>query len=154
MKRSRYLAILISLAGIVCIVIGGVFIFQSVSKYYLIKDSLQAEQITLGLSDVQIAAGDVVDTADEAMKASEIINGHRQNIAATYTELLAGGQYDPANPLHLKYSHAMNMENALNLAVLSFGVSTALLGMGVFMILVGGVIIIAGMFFRANRIVA
>jgi hypothetical protein len=154
-KVSRYWAMAILAIGVVCIVIGGVFIFQSVDKGNWMREAMRQEKVTLGLSEEQIAAGEVIDTAEEAMAAGDVIRQHRQNIASSYSELLAGGQYDPTNPLHLEYAQAMNMENYLYLAVLGFGVSTAILGTGVFMILVGIAISIVGIvFFRCNRTAA
>ncbi len=154
-KVSRYWAMAILAIGVVCIVIGGVFIFQSVDKGNWMREAMRQEKVTLGLSEEQIAAGEVIDTAEEAMAAGDVIRQHRQNIASSYSELLAGGQYDPTNPLHLEYAQAMNMENYLYLAVLGFGVSTAILGTGVFMILVGIAISIVGIvFFRGNRTAA
>ena len=104
------------------------------------------EQVTFGLSEEQIAAGDVIDTAKEAQTAADIIKEHRKGIASTYQDLLAGGRFDPTNPEHLSYAQALNMENYLYLAVASFGLINVVLGTGVFMIIagvaLGGIVIV------------
>jgi len=84
-----------------------------------------------------VATGEVVDSADEAQVAGDVIREHRRSIAPTYEELLAGGRFDPSNPKHLSYAQALNMENYLYLAVLGFGVTTIVIGSGVFMIVTG-----------------
>ncbi len=136
-KRNRYLAILVLLLGVAGIVIGLVFITQSVQKSNWMTQAMRSENVTLGLTEAQIKNGEVVDTAREAQAAADTIREHRHNIAPSYNALLAGGQYDPTNPKHLTYSQAINMENYLYLAVLGFGVTTEIIGTGVFMIISG-----------------
>ena len=94
-------------------------------------------KVTLGISEEEIAKGEVIDTAEEAQIAGDTIREHRRGIASTYDELLAGERYDPTNPQQLSYAQALNMENYLYLAVLGFGVTTVIMGTGAFMILVG-----------------
>jgi len=113
-------------------VIGSVFIAQAVAKGNWLREAMQEEQITLGLSEEDIAQGNVVDTAPEAQQAADIIKEHHSNIAPTYGDLLGGGRYDPTNPKHLSHAQVLNLENSLGLAVLGFGVSTMALGSGVF----------------------
>jgi hypothetical protein len=144
-KLSRYLVVAVSLIGIVCVVVGGVFVFQSFDKGNWMKEAMRQEKVTLGLSAEQIAAGELIDTAEEAMAAADVIRQHRQSIAPSYGELLGDGQYDPTNPTHLSYAQAMNMENYLYMAVLGFGVSTSILGTGAFMIIVGIALVIIGL---------
>jgi hypothetical protein len=122
---------------VVSIVIGSIFIVQAVEKNNWMKEAMRSEKVTLGLSQEQIAKGEVIDTAKEAQAAADTIREHRHKIAPTYNDLLKGGQYDPTNPQHLTYSQAINMENYLYLAVLSFGVTTVIIGTGVFMIITG-----------------
>lgn len=136
-RISRYLAILVLILGVIGVVVGSVFIAQAVEKDNWMREAMRVEQVTLGLSDEQIAAGQVIDSFEEAQIAGDTIREHRRNIAPTYEDLLGEGRYDPTNPEHLSYAQALNMENYLYLAVLGFGVTTVIIGTGVFMIITG-----------------
>jgi len=136
-KRIKYLAILVISIGVVAFLIGGVVIYQAMEKESWMKDAMRLEGVTLGLSEEAIADGNIIDTPEEAQAAGDIIRGHRANIARTYGDLLGGERFDPANPEHLVYAQALNMENYLYLVVLGFGVTTVALGMGAFMVIVG-----------------
>ena len=136
-RTSRYLAILVLILAVVSIGIGATFIFQAQDKETWMKNAMQEEKVTFGIPEAAAKAGDVIDTPEEAQAAADTIREHRHSIAPTYQELLGGGKYDPTNPKHLTYSQAINMENYLYLSVLGFGVTTALTGVGAFMILVG-----------------
>jgi hypothetical protein len=139
LRLGRYLAILVVILGVACIAIGGVFVAEAIGKNHWITSAMRQEQITLGLSQEQIAKGDVIDTAQEAQAAADKIKEDRRAIFPTYSDLLAasGGKFDPTNPKDLSYAQALNMENYLYLAVLGFGVTTATLGTGVFMLVTG-----------------
>ena len=136
-RISRYLAILVLILAVVSIGVGATFIFQAQDKATWIKEAMRTEKVTFGIPEAAAKAGDVIDTPQEAQAAADTIREHRHGIAPTYQELLGGGKYDPTNPKHLTYSQAINMENYLYLSVLGFGVTTALKGVGAFMILVG-----------------
>jgi hypothetical protein len=118
------LGILILLIGVVSIVIGTVFIGEAVSKNIWIKDTMKQEKVTLGLTQEQIVNGQVVDNAKDAQAAADKVRADRHQIADTYEDLIApsGGKYDPTNPKDLSYTQALNLENYLYMAVLSFGV--------------------------------
>ena len=136
-RITRYLAIMVLLAGVAGVVIGSVFIAQAVEKNNWMKEAMRVEYVTLGLSEEQVEKGEVIDTAEEAQAAGDTIREHRRNIASTYEDLLGGGRYDPTNPEQLSYAQALNMENYLYLAVLGFGVTTVIIGAGVFMVIMG-----------------
>jgi len=136
-RISRYLGIMVLLAGVVGVVIGSVFIAQAIEKNNWMSEAMRIEHVTLGLDEAAVAKGEVVDSAEEAQVAGNMIREHRRNIASTYDELLGGGSFDPTNPEHLSYAQALNMENYLYLAVLGFGVTTVIIGAGVFMIITG-----------------
>ena len=136
-RMSRYLAILVLILGVVGIVVGSVFITQAVEKDNWMREAMRVERVTLSLSDEQIAEGQVIDSLEEAQIAGDTIREHRRNIAPTYEDLLGGGRYDPTNPEQLSYAQALNMENYLYLAVLGFGVTTVIIGTGVFMVITG-----------------
>ncbi len=145
MKRiSQYLAILVLILGVIGVVVGSVFIAQAVEKDNWMREAMRVEQVTLGLSDEQIAEGQVIDSLEEAQIAGDTIREHRLNIAPTYKDLLGEGRYDPANSEHLTYAQALNMENYLYLAVLGFGVTTVIIGTGAFMIITGFALSVTG----------
>ena len=93
--------------------------------------------MTYGLTEQQVKAGEVIDSAKEAEQVALAIGEHRRSIAPTYEALLSGGKYDPTNPKHLTYAQALNMENYLWLGVLGSGVTQIALASGAFMIFVG-----------------
>ncbi len=136
-RISRYLAIMVLLLGVVGVVVGSVFIAQAVEKNNWMQEAMRVEKVTLGLSEEQIAEGQIIDSLEEAQVAGDTIREHRRNIAPTYEDLLGGGRFDPTNPKHLSYAQALNMENYLYLAVLGFGVTTVIIGTGAFMIITG-----------------
>jgi hypothetical protein len=113
------------------------FVVQGQAKANFIKEAMQQEQITLGLSQEQQAKGELVDSAAEAQKAGDTIREHRHGIASTYEELLGGGSFDPTNAKHLTYAQALNLENYLYLAVTGFGLATVAILSGIFMIVTG-----------------
>jgi hypothetical protein len=135
----RKLAILVVLVGVVIIVIGAIFVGQGISKQMWIKETMRQEKVTLGLTDAQIAQGDVIDNAKEAQVAADKVRADRRNIASNYEALLAdsGGRYDPTNPKDLSYTQALNLENYLYMAVLSFGVIQEIMGTGAALIIIG-----------------
>ena len=137
LRISRYLAIVVLVLSVVSVAIGGIFIYQALDKQAWMEKAMQTEKVTFGIPEAEAEAGNVIDTSEEAQAAADTIREHRHSIAPTYQELLGGKQYDPTNPKQLTYSQAINMENYLYLSVLGFGVVTALIGVGAFMILVG-----------------
>jgi len=136
MKMTRYLAIVVLLLGIVGIVMGGVFIGLGMTSNNELKEAMRVEHITLGIEEGQ-AKGQVIDSLEEAKEAGDTIREHRRGIAATYEDLLGEGRFDPANPSHLTYAQALNLENYLYLAVVAFGLTQSVMASGVFMVVTG-----------------
>jgi hypothetical protein len=138
---------LVALLGIVSIVVGAVFVTLAVQKDTWIVNAMKQEKVTLGLTQEQIASGEIIDNAKEAQAAADMIRGHRHTIAATYNDLTAasGGQYDPTNPKDLTYTQALNLENYLYMAVLSFGVIQEIIGTGVALIIIGIALVATGL---------
>ena len=144
-RMKRYLPMLVLLLGVACVVLGAVFIGLAFQKEAWMRDTAQLEQVTLGLTDEQIEDGDVVDSGAEMQAAADTIREHRRNLAPTYSDLLAGGRYDPTNSTHLSYTQAMNMENYLYLGVLGFGVTMLIKGIGAALIVIGIAIIVTAL---------
>ncbi len=131
----KTMAIVIVLLGVVAVVFGAVFIGQGISKNNQLVAAMQVEQVTLGIeSELE---GEVIDSLGEAMEAGDTIREHRRGIAPTYSDLLGGERYDPADPLQLTYAQALNLENYLYLAVVAFGLTQSVTASGVFMVVTG-----------------
>lgn len=136
-RMNRYMAILVLAIGLACVGVGVTFVVQSQVKSNWIEEAMRQEEVTLGLTDEAKAAGEVVDSAAEAQRAADTIKAHRQKIAPTYSDLTGGEGFDPANPDHVRYMQALNMENYLYTSVMGFGLTTVVLAAGAFMIMVG-----------------
>jgi hypothetical protein len=133
----RKLSIVVLIFGVVSIVIGAIFISQGIVKNNMLVTAMQQEKITLGISSDKIAAGEVIDNAEEAQIAADTVREHRHAIAPTYGDLLGGNKFDSTDPEQLDYAQAMNLENYLYLAVLGFGVTQVVIAIGASMILIG-----------------
>ena len=144
MNISRVLSVIVIIFGVVALVVGGIFIWQSMAKDDLLVTAMQQEKITLGIEGEELESGEVIDTAAEAEIAGDTIREHRHGIAPTYGDLLEGKQYNPTDPKQLSYAQALNLENYLYLAVLGFGVTQLALGAGAFMIVTGLALISGG----------
>ncbi|OGN88171.1 MAG: hypothetical protein A2Z74_02100 [Chloroflexi bacterium RBG_13_46_9] len=136
-KIIRNLSILVLILGVLALIIGIVFVYEGVSKKAWLTDTMKQENITLSSLGVTGGkASEIIDSAETAQIAGDTVRGHRHSIAPSYTALLGGEKYDPTNPTDLVYAQAMNLENYLYLAVVSFGVTTIAMAAGGFMIVV------------------
>ncbi|MBT4513113.1 MAG: hypothetical protein HOC20_13010 [Chloroflexi bacterium] len=153
-RYIKIMAIAVTILGVVAIVLGGVFVGLGMDKANFLKEEMRGEKVTYLLPEDEIAKGNVVDTSKEAENVANQIRDHRRGIAPTYDELLGDGRYDPTNPEHLSYNQALNMENYLYLAVMGFGVTQAIIGTGVFMLVIGFAVTAAGiaLFMISRRI--
>jgi hypothetical protein len=100
------------------------FIGLAVQKNDYLTSQLRAQNITLGLTQDQIAKGRVVDNMATAETAAATLAKHLQSIAPSYSDLMSAnpsGKYDPTNPTDLTYAQGLNLENAMNMAVLGYG---------------------------------
>jgi hypothetical protein len=142
MRNTKYLAMLVAAVGVVVIMIGAVFIGMAFQKSDYVTKALREQQITLGLTQEEIAQGQVVDNAARAQLGAETLNKHLKGIAPTYGALMAantktGGKFDPTNPSNLSYGQGLNLQNGMNLAVLSFGVIQVTMVTGATLIVLG-----------------
>lgn len=144
LRSGRVVSVFVLVLGLACVGIGIGFVAQSAAKTSWIKQQMQSENITLGLTPEQIAAGEMVDSAGEAQKAADTIREHRHTNFGTYNEVLGGKPFNPSDPRQVSYMQALNLENYLYLSVAGFGVATVVLGAGVFMILAGIALGLAG----------
>ena len=151
MNTIRFLSIIILLLGLVGIAIGGAFVGRGISTNNQIAEALRVENVTLGIDTTEFQ-GQVIDSMAEAEKAVSILQEHRRGIAKTYGELLGSGRFDPANPTHLTYAQALNLENYLYTAVIAFGVAQSIIANGAFMIATGlALIVVAFVIFKLIR---
>ena len=137
LSKHLPLSRIVMIVAVAALVMGIVFVVQGVTKAEWMKDAMRLEQVTTGLDESAVAAGDVVDSAKEAQTAGDEIRDHRRGIAPTYGDLLGDGRFDAGNTTHLSYAQALNMENYLYLAVLGFGVTEMVIAAGAFMIMTG-----------------
>ena len=136
MKGLRLLAVAVMLAGLVNLVIGIVFIVQSVSVKAQITEGLRAEKVTLALpaeGEKGYFEGDVVDTAEEAAAVAEYLLGHMHGEEGTDTY----GNLPRGSEERASYLDGFTLVTGLNLAVTAFGVATIALASGVVMITTG-----------------
>jgi hypothetical protein len=139
MKGLRLLAVAVILGGLVSLVIGIVFIVQSVSVKAEITEGLAAEGQTSQLpeeGEEGYFEGNVVDTAGEAEVVVEYLLGHLHHIGetdgtTTYANLERGSEE------RATYLDGFSLVTGLNLAVMGFGVAQIALAAGVVMITTG-----------------
>jgi len=153
LRRYLPLSRIVMIVAVAALVMGVVFIVQGVTKANWMSDAMRLEQVTVGIDETAVAAGDVVDSAKESQAAGDTIREHRRGIAPTYGDLLGEGRYDPLNPQHLSYAQALNMENYLYLGVLGFGVTDMAIASGSFMILAGIGLGATSLALRRSRVV-
>ncbi|HEX9896139.1 MAG TPA: hypothetical protein VGA85_00555 [Dehalococcoidales bacterium] len=144
MNTTRTIGIIVLLLGLVGLGVGGAFVGTGIAKNNQIATSLHAEKVTLGISTEDVANGQVVDTLSEAQKAAETLTEHRKGIAPSYSELLAGGKFDPSNLKQLSYAQAMNLQTNMYTAVVAFGLAQSIIANGAFMIATGLALVVTG----------
>jgi len=136
LKGLRLLAVAVMLGGLVSLVIGIVFIVQSVSVKAQVTEGLAAEGQTSQLpeeGEEGYFEGNVVDTAEEAAAVAEYLLGHihGEDGTDTYGNLPRGSEE------RASYLDGFSLVTGLNLAVMGFGVAQIALAAGVVMITSG-----------------
>ncbi len=139
MKGLRLLTVAVMLGGLVSLVIGIVFIVQSVSVKAQVTEGLAAEGQTSQLpeeGEEGYFEGNVVDTAEEATAVANYLLGHIHDIGesggtSTYGNLERGSEE------RATYLDGFSLVTGLNLAVMAFGVAQIALAAGIIMITTG-----------------
>jgi len=131
-KKVSILGLVVIILGIIALAMGVVFVQQGFDKEAWLLRTMASEQITM-----PDGSGTIVDNAQLAEAAGDIVREHRHGIAPTYGDLLGDEHFNPADPTQLTYAQAMNIENYLYLAVTAFGVFTVVKAAGAFMVLMG-----------------
>jgi len=140
MISLKHISILAVILGIISVAIGGVFIGISQHENSYITNQLREQGVTLGLTQTQIAKGEVVDSAAEAQVAASTLGKHLKSIAPSYSALMASnpsGRFDPTNPTDLTYGQGLNLLNSMNIVILGYGVVEAITGTGAALVVVG-----------------
>ena len=126
---------IVLLMGLVCLVIGGIFIWQSFDVKAKVTEGLLDEQISTGIpgeGDEGYDANNIyVDTAAEAQVAHDTILEHMRDDPGRYGDTERGS----AERDH--FVDGITLRNSLTIAVMGFGISTIALGIGVFMLVTG-----------------
>ena len=139
MKGLRLLAVAVMLGGLVSLVIGIVFIAQSVSVKALVTEGLADEGQTSQLpaeGEEGYFEGNVVDTAKEATAVADYLLGHMHNtISEDGTDRYNNLPRDSEE--RASYLDGFSLVTGLNLAVTAFGVAQIALAAGVVMITSG-----------------
>ena len=121
----RVLAILVVIAGVIMIAAGGY-------TWYLVRDQLSNEKITVS-SDASHFAGDAVDSPWTAYAQADAIKQHALEAGGgkTYAEL---PQDDPKRDTVMTASF---LRASLYTSVVSFGVAVFAAGVGLILVLIG-----------------
>lgn len=135
-SQNRKVATLVSLVGVISIVLGAFFVFQSIAKSNMITEQMYSEKISYNSADGSING--TIDTPQEASSMALVLKQHRSERYGNYSELKRD---DPNRDQILK---AMTMENSLNLAVLGYGLTDVVKATGAFMIIVGLALSVGG----------
>jgi len=134
----KYIGMAIAALGVIGLAVGGVFVGVAVHENSYITTQMRQQAVTLGLTKDQVAKGEVVDNAAEAQVAASTLGEHLKSIAPTYGALTAkSGKFDPTNATQLDYGQGLNLQNAMNLVVLGYGVDQLILGTGAALIVLG-----------------
>jgi len=134
----KYIGMAIAALGVIGLAVGGVFVGVAFHENSYITTQMRQQAVTLGLTKDQIAKGQVVDSAAEAQVAASTLGEHLKSIAPTYGALTAKtGKFDPTNATQLDYGQGLNLQNAMNLVVLGYGVDQLILGTGAALIVLG-----------------
>jgi hypothetical protein len=121
----RILGLLVILGGLILMVAGGF-------TWYVVRDQLSDEQITVS-DDADRFAGDPVDGPFTAYEQARVINKH----ALAESDGLTYAQLDQDDPRRDTVMTASFLRASLYTSVVSFGVAFFAFGMGILMILIG-----------------
>ena len=123
-RGARVFAIIVLIIGVVLIVAGGV-------TWYMVRDQLVAEKITVA-DDADFLAGDDVDGPFSAYAQADVINEHALEATngKTYAEL---DREDPARQTAMSASF---LRASLYTSVVAFGVAAMAVGLGIALILI------------------
>ena len=132
---NKKVASILLIAGVISLVMGGIFLYQGFAKHGLIMEVMALEKIEYSGADGLIVG--IIDTPEECHAMAEVLKEHRQE-RGVYTDL---ARDDPARATIL---NAMTMENALNLAQVGHGLAEVVQVNGAFMLMMGMTLVVTG----------
>ncbi|MGW6129908.1 aromatic ring-opening dioxygenase LigA [Cellulomonas sp. NPDC055163] len=124
-KPVRLVGLLVMIAGIVLVVAGG-------ATWFVVRDQLVAENITIS-EDAAMFAGQTVDGPLDAYVQASVINKHALEASGgkTYAEL------DQDDPVRATVMNASFLRSSLFTSVIAFGVAALAVGLGLLFVLLG-----------------
>src|SRR5687767_3236765 len=124
-KPVRLVGLLVMIAGIVLVVAGA-------TTWFVVRDQLVAENITIS-EDAAMFAGQTVDGPIDAYVQADVINKHALEASGglTYAEL------DQDDPVRATVMNASFLRSSLFTSVIAFGVAALAVGLGVLFLLLG-----------------
>lgn len=146
MKKT--LSALVITLAVIAMLVGTVFIYMGFSKQSEVKAGLAEEKVAYNFTDDKNASPTPVESMTDLENMAKTLKSHRNFIAPSYGELTAKNKdhkFDPTNPSNLSYAQGMNLENSLRIALLAFGMTWMMIGVGAFMWLVGIALVLVSM---------
>jgi hypothetical protein len=133
------------LLGLVCLVVGGIFVWQSFDVKAQVTNQMKLERATYG-SDTEYITLDgelilynetiegIIDTEREAKLMADTLKAHRLDPVDGYPPYT---ETERDNPDRQTILNGITIENSLGIAQMGYGISTMVLGIGAFMLVVG-----------------
>ncbi len=141
MRRISKIAVVVAIAlGLGMVVIGTLFIIMGLDAKSEIRASLRQEKVITS-KDAPLA-GVLVEDAATARAQAEAIEGHTFGRFGPYSEM------ERDDPNRDTYLNGLTLRNALNLAVVGFGLADLAIGTGAISIVLG--LIIGGLAFPVH----
>lgn len=130
---KRHLWIVAMAFGLLFVGLGALFIVMGLDAKDTIRTALADENVTTGKDAVNfgVHAGVLVDDAKTAEAQAEVIKMHTIDRYGRYTDM------ERDDPNRATYIKGLTLRNALNMAVMGFGVTDLAIGTGVVIILMG-----------------
>lgn len=142
---TKLLGIAVMLLGLVCLVVGGIFVWQSFDVKAQVTNQMKLERATYG-SDTEYITLDgelilynetiegIIDTEREAKLMADTLKAHRLDPVDGYPPYT---ETERDNPDRQTILNGITIENSLGIAQMGYGISTMVLGIGAFMLVVG-----------------
>lgn len=146
MKKT--MAVMVIILAVISLVVGTVFVYMGFSKQSEVKAGLAVEKVAYNFTDDKTATPTPVESMTDLENMAKTLKSHRNFIAPSYGELTAKNKdhkFDPTNPSNLSYAQGMNLENSLRIALLAFGMTWVMIGIGAFIWLVGIALMLVSM---------
>lgn len=142
---TKTIGTLVLLLGLVCLVVGGIFIWQSIDVRSNVTTTMKimgesysgdAEYLTIDGEIILYPKkiDGIIDTQWEAKYMADTLMAHRLSPEEGYPPYTEMERDDPDRQTVI---NGLAMETSLTLAQMGFGISTLALGIGAFMLVTG-----------------